>query len=287
MNFKRKSGAPVLAVNHRENADGTDFIYLTFPSLEKLPFMKHLITTREGGVSEGIFRSTNLSFTRGDDPERVMENFRRIAAVFGKTPDEIVSTDQTHTVNLRRVGREDAGKGVTRPRDYTDIDGIMTDEPGLILGAYFADCVPLLFADPVHKAIAVSHSGWRGTVHRMGQVTVDRMAKEFGSRPEDLVCAIGPSICRDCYEVSQDVADAFRAEFGAAAEKMMEPGKKPGKFQLDLWAANRYILGEAGIRPEHLEVTDICTSCNPELMFSHRASHGRRGNLGAFLMIAE
>jgi YfiH family protein len=277
--------APVLRENHRANADGSDLLYLTFPGLSRLPFARHLITTREGGVSEGMFRSMNLSFDRGDDPERVLENFRRVAAVFDTTPEHMVTTWQTHTVNLRRVTASDAGKGVVRPRDYTDIDGILTDEPGLILGAFFADCVPLLFADPVRRAVGISHSGWRGTVHRMGQVTVERFAAEFGSRPEDLVCAIGPSICRDCYEVSEDVADAFRAEFGADAALMMIPGKYPGKYQLDLQEANRYILLHAGVRPENIEVTDICTCCNPELLFSHRASHGRRGNLGAFLMI--
>ena len=284
--FRRKTAVPVLQENHWANTDGSDLLYLTFPGLSKLPFVRHLVTTREGGTSEGIFRSMNLSFDRGDDPEHVLENYRRVAAVFGTTPDHMVSTQQTHTVNLRRVTAADAGKGVVRPRDYTDIDGVMTDEPGFILGAFFADCVPLLFADPVRRAVGISHSGWRGTVRRMGQVTVERFAAEFGSRPEDLLCAIGPSICRDCYEVSEDVAGAFRKEFGADADCMMVPGKNPGKYQLDLQEANRYILLHAGVRPEHIAVTDICTCCNPELMFSHRASHGRRGNLGACMMIA-
>jgi YfiH family protein len=278
---------PCVRVNHRALRDGTDFIYLTFPGLSGLAGFRHLITTRAGGVSEGIFSTMNLSFTRGDDPARVTENFRRVAAVMGTSIDRIVSTDQTHTVNLRRVTAADAGKGVTRERDYSDIDGILTDTPGIVLGGYFADCVPLLFFDPVKKAAGISHSGWRGTVKRMGEVTVRRFAEEFGSRPEDLRAAIGPSICRDCYEVSGDVAEAFEKEFGDDARLMLTDGRKPGKYQLDLWAANRYILEHAGVLPEHIEVTDICTCCNPELLFSHRASHGKRGNLGAFVMIEE
>ena len=282
----RKGAGETLRVNVRRNPDGSDFVFLTAPVFDDMDFVTHLMATRLGGASGGVFATMNLSFTRGDDPEHVMENYRRIAGVLGTDPGHIVATQQTHTVHVRKVTAEDAGKGVTRERDYTDVDGLVTDVPGLALAVYYADCVPLFFVDPVHRAIGASHSGWRGTVGRMGQVTADRMRAEYGTRPENLICVIGTSICRDCYEVSEDVADAFRAEFGEAAGRMMDD-KGGGKYQLDLWEANRTVLLGAGVLPEHITMPDICTKCNPGLLFSHRVNGEGRGNLAAFLMLRE
>ena len=167
---------------------------------------------------------------------------------------------------------------------YTDVDGMITDVPGLILATFYADCVPLYFIDPVHHAIGLSHSGWRGTVGRMGQHTIEVMRREFHSDPGEILAAVGPSICQDCYEVSEDVASAFAKEFsGHECEILIEKGG--GKYQLDLWKSNEIVLRDAGILPEHLAVTNLCTCCNPNLLFSHRASHGKRGNLGAFLKL--
>lgn len=262
------------------------FPMLVYPLLEQTGMVKHCFTTRQGGVSEGIFESLNLSFTRGDKKEAVEENFRRVAKALGTEYENFVFTDQTHTTNIKRVGKEDAGKGLTRERGYTDIDGLITNEPGIVLSTFYADCVPLYFIDPVHRAIGLSHSGWRGTVRRMGRVTIEAMKAEFGTRPEDVICAIGPSICQSCYEVSEDVAVEFKQEFpGKEEEILMDKGN--GKYQLDLWRANELILLEAGVKPEHLAVTNICTCCNDKLLFSHRASQGKRGNLGAFLSITE
>ena len=231
-----------------------------------------------------MFESLNLSFTRGDDEADVQENYARVASFFGTDKTQFVCSNQTHTTNVRRVGKEDAGYGVTRPRPYKDVDGLVTDEPGIILSTFYADCVPLFFVDPVHRAIGLSHSGWRGTVGRMGAVTLSVMQREFHTRPEDVLAAVGPSICQDCYEVSEDVADAFYKEFqGHEREILLEKGN--GKYQLDLWKTNEIILREAGVIPEHLAVTNICTCCNSRLLFSHRASHGKRGNLGAFMQI--
>jgi hypothetical protein len=263
---------------------GEDLPLLQDASLARTGLVQHCFSTRGGGVSEGIFSSMNLSFTRGDDSSAVLENYRRIAQFFGKTTDDFICTDQTHTTNVRRVGRREAGSGVTRERPYTDVDGLVTDEAGVILSAFFADCVPLYFVDPAHRAIGLSHSGWRGTVGRMGRATLEVMAQEFGTRPEDVRALVGPSICMDCYEVSADVADAFYAEFpGHEQEILLEKGG--GKYQLDLWKANELVLLEAGVRPEHLAVAGICTCCHAQQLFSHRASRGKRGNLGAFLML--
>ena len=280
MQLKRKNNRDVLT--WEECGTNGRVPLLKFPLLEQTKTVTHCFTTRLGGVSRGIYSSMNVSFTRGDDEEAVRENYRRIADALSVPVSCFVATAQTHTVNVRRVGQEDAGTGVLTPREDTDIDGLITDDPGIMLTAYFADCVPLYFVDPVRRAIGLSHSGWRGTVSRIGRETVAAMQKEFGSRPEELVCAIGPSICKECYEVSEDVAEAFLTEFSGHEDEILQK-KGAGKFLLDLWKANEIVLKEAGVLSERLAVTNICTCCNHELLFSHRASGGKRGNLGAFL----
>ena len=257
---------------------------LYFPILENTGIVEHCFTTRAGGVSEGIFDSLNLSFTRGDDESAVMENYDRLAAALDTRKEQFVCTDQTHTTNVIRVGKEDCGYGVTRQKPYTDVDGLVTDEPGVVLSTFFADCVPLYFVDTVNRAIGLSHSGWRGTVGRMGQRTLEKMATEFGTNPKDIVAAVGPSICQDCYEVSEDVAEEFIKEFNGHADEILI-NKGNGKYQLDLWKTNEIVLIEAGVKKENIAVTNICTCCNPDLLFSHRASKGKRGNLGAFMYI--
>ena len=271
--------------NYRSE-EGYVLPYLSFSSYEALPYIRHMFTTREGGVSKDIYESLNLSFTRGDDETAVLENYRRVAQALGTSIAHIVTSDQTHTTNVRPVGKEDLGKGITRPRDYKDVDGMITDQPGVLLATFYADCVPLYFVDPVHKAIGLSHSGWRGTVGRMGQATVEAMERSFGSQPKDLLCAIGPSICQDCYEVSRDVAEAFIFAFPTHEKEILQAGAL-GKYQLDLWKANEIVLTEAGVLKEHIDLAGLCTCCNSSILFSHRASKGKRGNLGAFLMLTE
>lgn len=261
-----------------------EVLLLSYPTIEATGIVEHCFTTRIGGVSTGIYESMNLSFTRGDDEECVMENYRRLAKAFGIEMSQFVCSDQTHTTNVRKVTHEDAGTGITRPRDYTDVDGLITNEPGLMLSTFYADCVPLYFVDPVHRAIGLSHSGWRGTVNRMGEVTIQAMQREYGTNPTDLICAIGPSICQDCYEVSADVAEEFMTNF-AGHEKEILIDKKNGKYQLDLWQANRQVMLDAGVMENHITMPNVCTCCNSNMLFSHRASHGKRGNLGAFLML--
>ena len=283
--IKRKTGGmqtPELIVHQLKN--GEELPLFHYPLLDETGIVRHCFTTRYGGVSEGMFSKLNLSFTRGDVKESVEENYRRIAEAMGVPYEKIVCSDQTHTTNVRVVTEADAGTGIIRPKDYTDVDGLITNVPEITLATFYADCVPLYFVDPVHHAIGLSHSGWRGTVARMGKCTVEAMRREYGTKAADVYCAIGPSICQDCYEVSEDVAVQFEEAFsGHVSEILLNKGN--GKYQLDLWKANEIVLLEAGVKPEHLAVTDVCTCCNPELLFSHRASHGKRGNLGAFLCL--
>jgi hypothetical protein len=272
----------------KQPVTGGDVTLLRYPLLEETGMVKHCFTTREGGISEGIFSSMNLSFTRGDEEAAVRENYRRLAEALEVSLENFVFSDQTHTTNVRKVTEADAGCGLTREKTYKDVDGLITNVPGLVLSTFFADCVPLYFVDPVQKAIGMSHSGWRGTAGRMGKKTIEAMAREYGSNPKNLVCAIGPSICQECYEVSEDVAEAFRAEFAGNSIYPMEEilaEKGGGKYRLSLWKANEIVLLEAGVKREHLAVTNLCTCCNPRLLFSHRASHGKRGNLGGFLCL--
>ena len=282
--IRKRSDKEVLIQREYINADGSKTEYLTFPLLESCNQVAHLFSTRVGGVSSGIYSSMNLSYSRGDKASCVDENFARIAGIFGKDRSAIVCSDQTHTTNVLRVFAKDAGKGVTIERDYTDIDALITDEEELILACFYADCVPIYFVDPVKKAIGLAHSGWRGTEGRISHQVIAAMEREFGSEREDILVCIGPSICKDCYEVSEDVASVFQEEekYGAC---VVTKGNKEGKYQLDLWGVNRHLLLQAGILPEHIQVTDICTCCNGEYLFSHRKSEGKRGNLGAFLML--
>lgn len=266
----------------RQNSMG-DLEYLTFPSLERTGMVGHLFTTRTGGVSQGIYSSMNLSFTRGDEVTAVSENYRRIGQVLGCAPERMVASHQTHTTNIRLVTEADCGKGIVRERDYEDVDGLITDTPGICLVTYYADCVPLYLVDPVRRAIGLAHSGWRGTVNRMGECMVRQMQETFGSNPSDLIAAIGPSICVECYEVSEDVASQFEMQFRGM--EVVRQGRNPGKYQLDLWLANQLVLMQAGVLEERISVTDICTCHNPDYLFSHRASQGKRGNLAAFLYI--
>ena len=259
--------------------------YLTFPILDDTGLVVNGFSTKEGGVSEGKFATMNFTFTRGDNPDHVMENYRRMAAALGVDEKRMVLSYQTHTTNVRRVTEEDAGKGIVRERDFTDVDGLITDVPGITLVTFYADCVPLYLLDPVHKAIGLSHSGWRGTVNRMGKATIRAMSEAYGSKPEDMIACIGPSICQDCYEVGEEVAGKFREAFKERDWPQLLEEKGNGKYQLDLWRANEIIFQEAGIPGEQIQITDICTHCNPKRLFSHRTCGNERGNLAAFLCL--
>ena len=259
--------------------------YLVFPKLEETGVVEHLFTTRTGGVSNGIYSTMNLSFSRGDDLECVREHYRRIGEVLGTDPEHMVASKQTHTTNIHLVTKADAGNGITRPSVYDDIDGLATDIPGIALVTFYADCVPLYFVDPVHRAIGLAHSGWRGTVGKIGKNTIQLMQENFGSKPEDLLAAVGPSVCMDCYEVSEDVIEQFKEAFEKKYWEDLFYKKENGKYQLNLWKANELIFLESGILPEHMAITNVCTHCNSKILYSHRTMGNNRGNLCAFLAL--
>lgn len=279
-----------LGIKYKDNRhvleENTDYVpYLEYPLLKDTGIVRHGFSTRLGGVSEGYYASMNLSFDRGDKKEAVAENFRRIGEALGVRCEDMVLSRQTHTTNVRIVTNADRGKGITRERDYTDVDGLVTNVPGICLVTSYADCVPLFFVDPVKKVIGLSHSGWRGTVGKIGRKTVELMHERFGSDPADILAAVGPSVCMDCYEVSGDVIEKFKEAFSENWWDQLFYEKPDGKYQLDLWKANELIFQESGILPEHIAVTNICTHCNSDILYSHRAAGDKRGNLCAFLAL--
>lgn len=259
--------------------------FLSFEIFRKTGLVTDGFSTRLGGASKGCYASMNLSFERGDDSGAVRENFRRMGRALGISCEDMVLSSQTHTANVRVVTEQDRGKGVTREKDYTDVDGLVTNIPGICLVTTYADCVPLYFFDPVKRAIGLSHSGWRGTVGKIGRKTVELMQEVYGSDPSDVLAAVGPSVCMDCYEVSGDVVECFKAVFAKQYWNELFYEKPDGKYQLDLWEANRRIFLEAGIRQENIAVTNVCTHCNSKLLFSHRAMGEKRGNLCAFFAL--
>lgn len=260
--------------------------YLTFPQWEKLPFVRHAFSTRLGGVSEGEFSSMNLSFGRGDDDGNVLENYRRLCKAADIPFEGLVASAQDHHTHIRRVDGQHTGIGIWKPRDRESVDGLITNRPGVALVTYYADCVPLFFVDPVRRAVGLAHSGWKGTVGRIGEKMVRRMQEEFGSKPEELLAAVGPSIGPCCYEVDEAVERQFVSMQGLDPEGYIRK-QTEGSYLLDLWEVNRQLLTGAGILPEHLSQAELCTRCHHELLFSHRATQGKRGGMAAFLCIRE
>ncbi len=280
MEYRHKDLIPKIRLN-----ESGEVPYFTYPILEETGLVKHGFSTRLGGVSTGACASMNLDFKKEESRENVTENFKRMAKALDLPYDRLTASHQTHTTNVRRIYEEDAGNGISKPGKYTDVDGMITNVPNLPLVTFYADCVPLFFVDVKNTVIGLSHSGWRGTVGHIGAVTVKAMIEEFGSEPEDIIACIGPSICASCYEVSEDVIKEFKDRFDKVLWNKLFYNKEDGKYQLDLWEANRQVLLSAGILEEHIAVTNVCTCCNPKLLFSHRASKGQRGALAAFLAL--
>lgn len=255
--------------------------YIKFPKLSACGEVRHLFSTRLGGVSSGRYASMNLSFTNGDERENVLENYRRLCSSEDVELSHLVLSRQTHTSNVKAVTEADRGTGIFTP-SFNDVDGLITDRPGVALVTQYADCTPLLFCDPVKRVIASSHAGWRGTVRQIGRVTVEKMVTEYGCRPESIIAAIGPCIGKCCYEVDDPVYNEFAKLDFLELDKIIFP-KENGRYMLDLIEANRQILTFSGISPENIDVSDLCTCCCHTELHSHRATNGQRGNMAAVI----
>lgn len=242
---------------------------------EHSTLLEHAFSTRIGGVSAGEFAALNLGFGRGDKEENVTRNYELYAEALKQDKASFVTGAQDHNVNIRRVGSEEKGLGVWRKYETESIDGLCTNEKGVMLTIYCADCVPLYYIDPVNKAIGFAHAGWKGTAADMAGEMIRRMSKEFGSKPEDLIIGIGPSICKSCFEVDEPVAKVFMDIEDSG--KFVEDTQN-GKFHVDLWECNRQFMLKAGAKAENITIGGVCTMEESDLVFSHRKTRGRRGS---------
>ncbi len=254
-------------------------IYTT-PALDRLAGVDHGFTARTGGVSQGHFASLNLSFTRPEKRENVMENYRVFCRAAGIAFDSMVMDSYEHGTRVFRVDRADAGKGYLAD-PLPPCDGLITNDPAITLVTGHADCMAFYFADPVRRCIGLAHAGWRGALGRIGAQVVAMMAREYGSDPVNIVAAVGPSICPDCFEVGENVAAEFTAAYPSLPCVLPRAGARP---HIDLWMVAAGQFMEAGILPQHISFFNVCTMQTPRL-YSHRRDHGNTGGMAAYLRI--
>lgn len=239
----------------------------------------HGFTTRFGGVSEGILSSLNIGIHRGDRWENVLKNYEILGNALGFDSKNLVLSHQTHTDTVLRVGRAQTGSGLFAP-ELPPCDGLITNEPGVALVVFTADCTPILLHDPVTGAVGAVHAGWRGTAASIAGKAVEAMTREFGSRPRDLRAAIGPNIGVCCFETHADVPQAMLEAFGEEARPFLHP--KGEKYDVNLKEINAMVLRRAGV--EQIEISTACTVCQCHRFWSHRVTQGERGSQGAIIV---
>ncbi len=259
--------------------------FLSCDQLDRTGGVAHGFSTRPGGVSQGSCAGLNLGYNRGDDPACVRENFRLFCTAIGARYDGLVKTRQVHRDHVQPVTASDAGMDLIAPAPW-DADGLITDVPGLCLTVFSADCVPVLLYDPVRRCIAAVHSGWRGTALSIAVRAVEQMTRDYGCDPGTILCAIGPSISKCCFETHADVPDAMTAALGGLAAPFIEllPNSK---FHVDLKGIIQNTLVCAGLEENHISVSDHCTTCRDDLYWSHRLLGDRRGSMASMIQLTE
>jgi len=257
-------------------------LFFSFPHFEKYPFINHGFSSRLGGVSHGIYESMNLNFASGDDRDKIIENYKIICRALNLNFENLVISSQTHDAEIRCVTEEDRGKGIIKARDYDGIDGLITNIPGIPLVTLYADCVPLFFMDPVKRVVGLAHAGWKGTVKGIGQKMIQKFVDIYGSSKSDILVGVGPSIGQCCFEVESDVVNKF-VKIISNDNSIKDMGN--GKYMMDLWDINKEILIQSGIDKRNIVVTDVCTKCNKDILFSHRGHNGKRGGMAAIIQL--
>ena len=249
--------------------------FLTYNRLSQIDFIRHAFSTKHGGVSTGEWTSMNFAFSRGDKPENVIENYKIFSDAVGFDYNSLVTSSQDHNTYVRAVTKNECGIGIWREKDMMSVDALITNEPNVTLVTHYADCTPLFFVDTVGKAIGLAHAGWRGTVGRIGEEVIKKMTTLYGTNPKDVVVAIGPAISKCCYEVDKDCAENFYNLKDLDNSKFIFP-KNDGKYMIDLLETNRQIVMKAGVKKDNIVLSDLCTKCNSDLLWCHRATNGRR-----------
>ncbi|MDK2806930.1 MAG: purine-nucleoside/S-methyl-5-thioadenosine phosphorylase / adenosine deaminase [Thermoanaerobacterium sp.] len=262
----------------RNEIDGV--VFYTIPAFENTGKVKHLFSTRIGGVSKGQYSSLNLSLTRYDDKEGVYENFRRVCKVLDINYDDMVFSNQVHSDGIRMVTSSDRGKNFGSS-DIKNADALMTNERGIPIVTFYADCTPLYFLDPVKNAIALAHAGWRGTVKEIGPKTVEAMVNTYGSNKKDIIAAIGPAIGVCCYEVGKDVVDEVSKLDIDLDKVLIDNGNE--KWMLNLEMTNYLELIKCGLKDDNITVSGLCTSCCSDEFYSYRRDKGKTGSMAAFM----
>ena len=254
-----------------------ELCYYNFDMFDQ-PGLVHAVFTRQGGVSPEPWKSLNLGGLNGDTKENVVENRRRIFEAVGLPVESIYDAWQVHGTRVICTGRP-------RPLDmpHEKADAILTNHPQVTLFMRFADCVPILLYDPIHRVVGLAHAGWQGTLLKIAQITVERMSSEYGADPGEILAAIGPSIGPDHYEIGMDVAEKVNSVFSNDSPKLLL--NREGKVYFDLWQANHFILEMAGIK--RIQVAGLCTACHTSAWYSHRAEHGKTGRFGALIALKE
>lgn len=251
---------------------------IQFPHFIESGLKAHGITTRQGGVSEGALSSLNMGRRTLDSPEHIIENQRRVAEALGVSPGSFVFSDQVHGVRIQAVNPGN------RAQPVLETDALMTDASEITLSTLYADCMPILLYDPVRQVIGMAHAGWRGTAQAIGEKLVVSMAAHYGSKPGDMLGALGPAIGACCFEVGEEVVSAFKA-LDALSEDALWLYSSGGKPHVNLAAINRILLIEAGLRSDAVKTASLCTHCNPDLLYSHRRDQGNTGRMAALMAL--
>lgn len=253
--------------------------FIQFKNLSPHKELMHFSTTIQGGVSEGNYATFNFGISSGDKLERVMENRNRLCVRLGITLDKLFIPRQTHSNHIHIIDQEFLQLPADKQQELLqDTDALLTQEKGIAIAVTTADCVPVLIYDPVKQVLGAIHSGWRGTVKKIASETVSLMVRKYNSNPKDLLACIGPSICRECFEVGQEVVDAF-IKAGFSIEKIGNKHPQPQKYHLDLWKANKILLEQAGILSQNIEISGMCTLTHPDLFFSARRQTIKSGRM--------
>lgn len=258
-----------------------NLIYLTIPEFSNMGIVRHCFTTKQGGVSEGIYASLNTSPFKDEPIGVTNKNLDLVCSAIGIDYKKLIMSRQVHGDNVLVVDENFLKIKLPHNQACQGYDALITNLPNVPLITFYADCVPIYLLDPVDKAIGLVHSGWRGTALHIVKKTIEKMKMLYNTKPDDLLAAIGPSIEKDCFEVDEDAAEIFKRSFYNHSDIVFE--KSTGKFLIDLWAANKSLLLESGVRQHNINESRMCTKCNDELFFSHRRDRGRNGSMSAIM----